>query len=90
MPGKRNKRPDQRPKVDSTFAVPARPPKVDLTRLSDAVEVPTPAGPVPPVTVSPVAVTAPKAGPPVRGSRTGGVGRGQGNRSARQYAFRRS
>jgi hypothetical protein len=32
----------------------------------------------------------PKAGPPVRGGRFGGVGRGQGAPQARRYAFRRS
>lgn len=83
MPGKRNKRHDQRPNRDTTFVVPARQLEVDVTGLSAEVEVAPAAGPVPPV-------AAPKAGPPVRRGRAGGVGRGQSNRSARQYAFRRS
>ena len=84
MPGKRNSRTNQQSTRGTAFAVPAEPSELDVTRPATPVELP--------VTGDPAALppAAPKAGPPVRGGRAGGVGRGQSARPARQYAFRRS
>ncbi|RKR87696.1 hypothetical protein BDK92_1988 [Micromonospora pisi] len=55
-------------------------PVTDIPR-ADVPETSAPAAPLP---------VAPKSGPPLRNGRSGGVGRGQSARPARQYAFRRS
>lgn len=82
MPGKRNNQHDRRRRDDAAFAVPEEQRELDLTGLSVPVEAPE--------TDAPAQAQAPKAGPPVRGVRSHGVGRSQGTRPTRQYAFRRS
>lgn len=70
----------------SRKSTPARSAPVKFTPDPDAIQ------PVPPVDVPvlPVPPAVPKAGPPVGGGRSAGVGRGQRVAQARRYAFRRS
>ncbi|WP_329103307.1 hypothetical protein OG792_26385 [Micromonospora sp. NBC_01699] len=85
MPGKSHSRTNGQRKQGVAFVVPAQEREHgDVTGVLGPIEVPETGEPVslPPA--------APKAGPPVRGGRSGGVGRSQGTRPTRQYAFRRS
>ncbi|WP_326556288.1 hypothetical protein [Micromonospora sp. NBC_01796] len=84
MPGKRHSRSNGQRTGGAAFAVPAEQREPDLTGKLGPIEVPETGAP------AAAASSAPKAGPPVRGGRSGGVGRSQAARSTRQYAFRRS
>ncbi|MEV4625237.1 hypothetical protein AB0J90_02945 [Micromonospora sp. NPDC049523] len=84
MPGKRDSRSNRQRKSGAAFAVPVEQRELDVTGKLGPIEVPETGEPASP------APAAPKAGPPVRGGRSGGVGRSQAARSTRQYAFRRS
>jgi hypothetical protein len=84
MPAKRSRRTNQQ-STSGAFAGPAEQREIELAAPAAPVELP--------VTVDAATgkPAAPKAGPPIRGGgRSGGVGREQGARPARQYAFRRS